>query len=635
MKKVLLLILALILVMTFVLVSCGNSDETVNESTPATSQGEEEGQNNTQPASDNEQKTAIKANVGNMTLGDLMYPGKTIENAIPETITGYDVEALAKSLFTLGKRLEVSVKNNDKLEGTVVAELADNQVYLNSTSYDEDGKPEHPSTFHIVNKDGDVYFYSDNDVEQAKFVLKLSEIANLKTIVNSLEEVLTPENIMGSALENSDSAASVMAILDLVADYKFPELTDADLVKEGDFFILSQEYLLKVVNGVMDKIAAGMTKAVASAPGMDAEAVASINAAKQQVAQMLPMLNLKIGFQASAEVITGVKFAINPVADLTRGMGLIEIYVDLEYKGLQQFESLKANAKAVSGDAGSTVTSLVNVDVDKAHADLTVLAKGDEKKLVDVSFKSVFGSSYELKAFVDKTIMGGEDSVDLNADVTLKKENNAWNLDAEVKGGDRGYIKVNGKLEGTVLEGSFEFFNKDHYLTGYNSYAKRADFKIVATGKVDLKALFGAANAKLVTATYEETFENIYYYDHETDKKLNSKPADFPDDSREPQKVTIDSVNDGQGKTTVYVNREVNGQTTNRVEIAVSFKDDQAFPEKVSAQDLAKLTHEDGQESLLGSLLQTIEQGGLEDLIGGVVGGNNGKPADDYGYEFQ
>ncbi len=100
-------------------------------------------------------------------------------------------------------------------------------------------------------------------------------------------------------------------IMNVIGEFKLPELTKDDLTKDGDFYYIAQEYYEKLAEDVLDFVinimkAAGMTEDVPSG--------AELDGIKGIIKGVLEALNLKIGLAAGKDTICG--FAISVDADI-------------------------------------------------------------------------------------------------------------------------------------------------------------------------------------------------------------------------------------------------------------------------------------------------------------------------------
>ncbi len=360
MKKFFIALLAMILCFSMLLTACGDADKDKEKD-------DEEKENETEAGSSDEKQFIIDK------IADF-----NIKNILDTAMSNLESGNLSSPIGNIFEEIsKLSVESDLDLTfagetGNIYAGLKDNaaQIIVKSPTGDEEA-------VYAIIKDGEIFGFTPESngafsVEGSGNILEMNELIlgnmDMSEITNELDSILTDE------------------IMNVLGEFKFPELKKDDLVKEGDFYYIKDTYYSKVAENVLDFVIDIMDAAGAAA---ERPSEAELDSVLTMINEIIDMANLKIGFAAGKNGICGfavsVDLDVNAVAAYLNGSAVsdepstVKFAVEmLATKDLKAPKYLHATA---------------DIDVDGVSADITanidaILTSGNEFRGFDINVKA-------------------------------------------------------------------------------------------------------------------------------------------------------------------------------------------------------------------------------------------------------
>ena len=210
-------------------------------------------------------------------------------------------------------------------------------------------------------------------------------------------------------------------IMNIIGEFKLPELKKEDLTKDGDFYYIATEYYEKLAEDVLNFVidimeAANMTEELPTG--------AELDAFKGMIAGVLEALNLKIGLAAGNDTICG--FAISVDVDIN---ALAEYFgggAESEAAPMPAAASAEATEQKVKVEFKALATKdlsapeYVTFNLDMAIEDFQITAAANLD--VIVTDNELKGATMSLTASVDNVQMSYDDTYNESTDSYIATE---------------------------------------------------------------------------------------------------------------------------------------------------------------------------------------------------------------------
>ena len=393
MKKFFIALLAMILCFSMLLTACG--DAAKNDKDKA--KEEETG--------DVDEKQIIIDSIAAFNIKNIV---DTVLSSLESGNTG-NMNEMVGQLFDMIKATNAEANMNltiDGETGNIYAGIKDGIFQGHATNIDgEDGK-----VYVIVNENGLLGF---NSMSNGSF-----EIDG----ITDFNQYLFADDSMSMVMDQIN-AILTDEVMNVLGEFKLPELKKEDLTKEGDFYYISNSYYGKVVEAAFDLVvdfmeAAGMADALPSKAEMDA--------VLGMVDGVVEALNLKVGFAAGNSSICGFAISadvnINDLAAYFGGSSDVEampteekpstVKVSLEALCTKDLKAPKYfHAAADINVEGASIDVSANVDAilgnNNEFKGLDVKVSADVLDVVLSTYSDIadeYGSYYYTKIFGDVNV---------------------------------------------------------------------------------------------------------------------------------------------------------------------------------------------------------------------------------------
>lgn len=372
----------------------------------------------------------------------------------------------------------------------------------------------------------------------------------------------------------------------IIEGFTFPALSVDDIVLDGDYYVISNEYYKSISDEVLTLVKDIMTEMTPEdAPTQDEfdETVADVDA-------LIDALGIKIGFAVVGQNIVAVRFEVDAdvaaiddmfggTVDVEQGGEFIPMSVDsaASDKLYAAFEiKLSSDATKLEGvsldfDAcmdGETVTA----DYDFAISyNGNMPAKINNDMAINVPFENMeFKVSQEYAFSYDGEIVK---KIDYTQSISVKNgldDNIGMNVNASMAPNYDAQGMVTGMdVDATLTVNDIETYQDYCQIAGKDygaSVYTLGDVKVEIAAELDM-ANVGASNAKIagldVNASY--TPDSIYYFDDETYEKGTdmSKLVNAPSlsDCTETIEIAFAIMSKGENKCSLTVLATQNGET--------------------------------------------------------------------------
>ncbi|MBP5308742.1 MAG: hypothetical protein J6Z34_06375, partial [Clostridia bacterium] len=467
-----------------------------------------------------QQKALIAETLTGLSVADILGGISLPEEMSNELSDAVDKLAdIFNTVLNYGKKYALNIYHEEVGEALakdydVSVAMGNGQIALNVTQYDYDeteGESSSLTTFHLVNKNGDLYVVPFGEVEGALYAFNVNEAINYVKGVLSGETKIEFEDVIGTGIIPPDVAEQIVPVVESILNYKLPALTAEDLKTDNGFYYLDKEYLTNVMTGLIDKIAVAVHAS--------AEEISEV---KTVIPTVINWLNLHIGFKADSKGINALLVALTPDNDMFDQIEapIKDLNVRFEYNGLRAFESCSLNASMTMlrdyydyyydefeeeveiHELVEMGTLAIDFTANKQGANGTfdvVIAGEEEPANIHGELTYAVGKKLELDVNIANSGMGyafGAENDNVNFDFIVEKKNGGYALDAKL--GIEGYANViditagYGDKTANVKEFWANFYIDPEFadMFGFPIFDLRAEGTVSAEGTVAFDVAF-------------------------------------------------------------------------------------------------------------------------------------------------